>query len=334
MVVPAPDADPDRHQLKERNVAALHGNFTAAGARVLIVSGVVDPVGGPDLDVLGDPRIHVARLRTDPDELRARLRLRNGQLRPVRGSPDQDEGAVEFAAVLDQSGFADSVIDTTRLSIDQVAASALEHVDAWLKGDGQAGITPARTSEPSRAIGELLWVLGPTGVGKSTIGHRAYLDVVQSGVCGAFVDADQLGFCHSAASAPSLRAQNLAAVWSNYAEVDARLGVVVGGVSLAEDARRYERELPETTITWCQLCVDDAELTRRIRSRGEAGSWAQPGDPLRGRTEAELLEVADRAIATASLLHKTNVGVPITVDGLDVQSAADHLLRSAHWPQR
>jgi adenylylsulfate kinase-like enzyme len=333
MCSPPPESDPDRHRLKERNVAALRRNFAAAGARLLVVSGVVDPVRGPDVDTLGGPPVGVARLRTDPDELRARLQRRNNQLTPQRGSSVQDGGAVEVAEALDRSSFADWCIDTTTLSIDEVTASVLSSIGAWLETESQqANGWSLPNPEPAPVHGELLWVAGPTGVGKSTIGYHAYLDLVRSGGRVAFVDADQLGFCRTAASTPTLQAQNLAALWKNYSNVEARLAVVVGCVATRAEARRYEEALPNTTITWCQLRVDDAELTRRILSRREGGSWAQPGDPLRDRTEAELMAVADQAIATASLLAQNSIGLDVDVDGLDVPNAANHLLRFARWP--
>ncbi len=332
MCLPPPEADPDQYGLKEHNVAALRRNFAVAGARLLIVSGVVDPVRGPDVETLGGPRVWVGQLRTDADELRARLRRRNGHLRPPRGSAVQDDLAVEAAEVLGRSGFADWCIDTTSLSIDEVATSALRSIGAWLEAKSKQANGSWLPSSGPAPHGELLWVSGPTGVGKSTIGFRAYLDVTGSGVGVAFVDADQLGFCRTAASAPSLQAQNLAALWSNYSNVGARLAVVVGCVTTRAEARRYEQALPFTKITWCQLRVNDVELTRRILSRREGGSWAQPGDPLRDQPEAELLAVANKALTTASLLDQNSIGLRVDVDGLDVPNAADHLLRFARWP--
>jgi DNA polymerase III delta prime subunit len=38
---------PDRHELKAGNVAALRASLAAAGARLMIVSGVVDAARGP-----------------------------------------------------------------------------------------------------------------------------------------------------------------------------------------------------------------------------------------------------------------------------------------------
>ena len=121
-------------------------------------------------------------------------------------------------------------------------------------------------------------------------------------------------------------------MWSNFYEVGARLAVVVGRVFTRSEALLYEQALPTTRLSWCRLHVGDAELTRRILSRSEGGSWAQPGDPLRDRPQDELLAVADRAIAACHLLEQHNIGLRIDVDCLDVDDAAVTLLRLARWP--
>ena len=326
MCNPAATDDPDRHTLKARNVAALRANFAASGARTLIVSGVVDAERGPDVDTLGGPDIVVARLRADPDELRARLRRR-------RGSFAQHEAAVEEAEALDRSTFANWCIDTSGLSIDEAATSAMRDIGDWPPAGNQPSDSPSSDNGTgAHVVGEVLWLSGTTGVGKSTIGFRAYLDVLRSGGHAAYVDVDQIGFCSTAPSDHSLRARNLAALWSNFHDVGARLAVVVGRVFTRSEALLYEQALPRTRLSWCQLHVGDAELTRRILSRSEGGSWSQPGDPLRDRPQHELLAVADRAIAAGHLLDQHNIGLPIGVDCLDIEDAAVTLLRLARWP--
>jgi hypothetical protein len=43
-------------------------------------------------------------------------------------------------------------------------------------------------------------------------------------------------------------------------------------------------------------------------SRGEGGSWPQPGDPLRGQPAGCLASVADQAVAAAEALEHAEVG--------------------------
>ena len=59
---------------------------------------------------------------------------------------------------------------------------------------------------------------------------------------------------------------------------------------------------------------------------------AQPGDPLRDRPHEELLAIADRAIAAGRAFDQHNVGLPVDIDGLDVDEAATTLIRVARWP--
>jgi hypothetical protein len=108
---------------------------------------------------------------------------------------------------------------------------------------------------------------GPTGVGKSTIGFELYLGSLRAGLMAGYVDLGQLAFIDPGASDDPgwhrLKAHNLAAIWQTY-----------------HAARRDH--------TLCRLHTGRAELTRRIMSRGAGGSWARPGDPLRGQPDAYL----------------------------------------------
>jgi adenylylsulfate kinase-like enzyme len=333
MCFPPLGEDPERHMLKARNVAALRANFAAAGARTVVVSGVADVQQVPDVDKLGGPHIGVARLQADPDELRARLRRRNGRLLPQRGSLEEHDGTVEVATALDRSSFANWCINTTGLSIDAVATAVLTDIADWPPvARARTASVSVEGAERAQAGGEVLWIAGPTGVGKSTVGYRAYLDVLRTGRRAAFIDVDQLGFARDGRSDPSLRSRNLAAMWSNFIDVGARLAVVVGCVSTRAEARLYEQALPNTRVSWCQLRIGAAELTRRVLSRGHGGSWAEPGDPLLDQPEEELLTVADRAIAASSLLDQHGIGLPVDVDALDVEDAAAKLLTLARWP--
>jgi adenylylsulfate kinase-like enzyme len=317
--------DPDRHTLKARNVAALRANFTAAGARTLIVSGVVDAQRGPDIDTLGGTPV-VARLRADPDALRARLRRR-------RGSFAQHEAAVEEAQALDRSAFANRCIDTSGLSIDDAATRALRDIgDSPPAGKERSDSSSSDDGTGAHGGGEVLFLVGTTGVGKSTVGFRAYLEVLRSGGHAAYVDVDQIGFCSTAPSDHSLRARNLAALWTNFHDAGARLAVVVGRVFTRSEALLYEQALPRTRLSWFRLRAGDAELTRRILSRSDGGSWPEPGDPLRDRPPDELLAVADRAIAAGHLIDRHDVGLRIDIDCLDIEDAAVTLLRLARWP--
>jgi hypothetical protein len=178
----------------------------------------------------------------------------------------------------------------------------------------------------------MLWLCGPTGVGKSTVGFSAYLAVLRSGVPAAYVDVDQLGFCATKPTDHLLRARNVAALWANFLSVGAQALVVVGSIATRSEAMVYEQALPTATFTWCRLHANRGELARRILSRREGGSWPQPGDPLSGQPIKDLLEVTNRVVADAQILERQGPGLRIEVDDMAVEEAADAVLTRAAWP--
>jgi adenylylsulfate kinase-like enzyme len=66
----------------------------------------------------------------------------------------------------------------------------------------------------------VLWLCGPPGVGKSTVGWAIYSQLVQSGLQTAYVDIDQLGICYPAPAADPgryrMKARNLGGVVANF----------------------------------------------------------------------------------------------------------------------
>ena len=326
MCYPEHASDPARHELKARNVGALRANYAAVGARCLVVSGVVDGSRGPDADNVGGGEVMVCRLRVDPAELLARLGGRNG-------SSAQPDAAAREAALLDQSAFTEWCVDTTGLSVEEVADRVLAQIGDWPspapERDRDLWLTVQADSHPGP--GEVLWVCGPVGVGKSTIGFSVYLKVLRSGVPTAYADVDQVGFCGARSNDHRLRARNLAALWRNFHAVGAKALVVVGPVATVSDTLLYEESLPTVEFTWCRLHANEPELTRRIVSRREGGSWPQPGDPLRERPTEELLEVAKLAVADAQRLEGQGLGLRFDVEGLTVEGAAEGILIRTGW---
>ncbi len=73
---PEPPADPGRHRMQLENLAAVVDTYRSAGARCVIVSGVVDAEHGVDHDQLRDITLTLCRLRSDRIELTRRLAVR------------------------------------------------------------------------------------------------------------------------------------------------------------------------------------------------------------------------------------------------------------------
>jgi len=322
---PAPPSDPERHRLKARNLAALALNFAALalnfadrGASGVIVSGVVDARRGVEIDgALADGLI-TCRLTADPDRLLTRLAGRQGSFAVAAA-------ALQEAEALDRTSFADFSVDTSGRSVDQVVARILASVGSWPPA-GRSAAGPPRRRVSSAAAGELLWLWGPPGVGKSTIGFRLYLDLLERGVAAGYVDAAQVGFCSTAEDDHRPRADNLADVWHGFHEHGARALVVAGPIRDPSEVATYQRALPAANFTWVRLTAGEEALRARVMSRQDGGSWPEPGDRLKGRSASALLEESALAAAQASSLARVQFGQSLDTTGLSVQAAARQVL--------
>jgi hypothetical protein len=173
----------------------------------------------------------------------------------------------------------------------------------------------------------VLWITGPTGVGKSTIGFQLLVRYVNDGLKAGYIDLDQIGFVRPGSDGDPgrhrLKAANLAAMWRTYHAAGARHLIATGPTGSEAEIQAYVCALPAARVTVCRLHAGDAELTRRIMSRGEGGSWPQPGDPLRGQPDGYLRHVAGQAIASADALERAGVGsVRIDTDRRTVAESA------------
>ncbi|MBO0884469.1 MAG: adenylyl-sulfate kinase [Mycobacterium sp.] len=120
---PAPE-DPGNDRLMAANVAAMWPNYRAEGARCLIVSGCIDtPTLVPVYTGIPGTRLTLCRLRADREVLRSRF-LRRGRY------PDLIEAVLQEADALDHSDFVPVCIDTTALTVSDVA-DAITRLTRW-----------------------------------------------------------------------------------------------------------------------------------------------------------------------------------------------------------
>jgi adenylylsulfate kinase-like enzyme len=134
----------------------------------------------------------------------------------------------------------------------------------------------------------LLWLYGPSGVGKSTAGWEVHAQLSRDGIRTAFVDGDQISlmFPASAGGTHRLRARNLAAMVTNFQQAGAQCLVLSGFVHTREEVRLYD--LVDAEVTLCRLRVGPAELERRFLIRG----W-RPELVREAVAEAQELECGD-----------------------------------------
>ena len=335
MCYPETPADPGRHWLKLRNLGAVVANYRAAGARCVIVSGIVDPPHRLHADLIPGAVLTVGRLRVDRDELKQRFL--------GRGEPaDVVEEVLAEAEAMDATDFADLCVDTSGLPVPEVTRLVRERLAGW-----PTLIDPARPAEAAAdeavgatADGSVLLLCGPTGVGKSTVGFQVYVRTVRAGLTAAYIDLDQLGFLRPApADDPGnhrVKARNLASMSQVFGDLGAQCLIAVGPIENDAVAKSYAAALPQASVTLGRLHADADELTRRIMLRGQSGgSWPQPGDPLAGQPTARLLQVAASAAADAEALDRALSQTPrIDTTTLTVEESADAIAARTSWPAR
>ena len=357
MCYPAPSADPGRERLKAQNLSAMLANYRAAGARCMIVNGVVDPVCGVYREVFSEAALTVCRLRADRDELTRRF---TGRHSPSDDLQDALTDTLAEADAMDASNFADAVVETSGVPAAQVAALVRGSCTHWpgfaagvTTSDRDAVGPDTRSAGHSRLGadapgGHILLISGPAGVGKSTIGFALYLRYLRAGLTAGYVDLRQIGFVSPGRPGDrcqhQLKASNLAAMWRSYHAAGARHLVATGRVESDAVLSAYREALPEATITLCQLRAGRAELTRRVMSRRDGGSWPEPGDQLRGQPAEFLAGVADRAAAECDALDRSGPStisssaaqisiLRIDTDGRSVAEAAGLIAAATGFPR-
>lgn len=348
MCYPAPPGDPGRERIKAQNVGAMITNYRAAGAQCLVANGVVDPRLGLPADLLPQAAVTACRLRADGDEVERRYLGRHGRGPDLAADLQLIRDEV---AAMDDSAFADVCVDTSGVPASEVAALVRAACARWPgfsgalpRPAGPAGpARPAGPDEPDEPPGErdyldpagtVLLITGPTGVGKSTIGFKYYVDCVSAGLTAGYVDLDQIGFLRPHAPGDRmghrLKARNLAAIWRTYRAAGATHLVATGPIENDAALRHYAAQLPGAAITVCRLTAGPEELTRRVMSRGAGGSWPQPGDPLRGQPAGVLRAVARQAARQAAAFRRCGpAGVTVDTDGRTPAEAASMIARLA-----
>ena len=93
MCSPEADNDSGRYGLKARAATALVRRLTQAGARSVVISGVLDESSFRDLlEELGAFGVAFCRLRVEPEELRRRLESRYGPEEVNRALTEAEHG--------------------------------------------------------------------------------------------------------------------------------------------------------------------------------------------------------------------------------------------------
>jgi hypothetical protein len=326
---PEPAADPGRHRLKARTLDAVVANFRDAGARCVVVPGVVDPVRGVETDLVPHAALTTCRLRAEPADLGRRL--------AARGNPHDDFAEeIAYGAALDRAFATDPCVDTTGRSVAEVVERVRARTGWPALAAPEAKPGPTR-QVPDPTAGQILWLCGPAAIGKSTVGWQVYQQVRRSGVNAAFVDLDQIGFHRPVpAGDPGnhrLKAANLAALWRTFRASGAECLIAVGPLDRPELVAAYTAALPAATITLCRLHASRRVLADRValRGRGRTPTWGLAGDELIGQPPARLRRIADRAALILDALD--GVGdLRVDTDDRPADEIATEILGRTGWP--
>lgn len=166
----------------------------------------------------------------------------------------------------------------------------------------------------------VLWLNGPEGIGKSTVGFVIFRQLVDAGTKTAYVDLDQLAHCYPAPEDDPgnyrVRAANLSGVLATYRDVGARCMVISGIGETNEIVKAHTDLLPDAHVTTVRLRATADELRLRFVGRG----W--------------YAERVDGIVRVADDMDRDNVGdVSVDTDGLTPIEIAGVVRASAGgWP--
>jgi broad-specificity NMP kinase len=271
MLYPADD-DPVRHRLKTDALAALVPGYASAGARVLVVSGVVDPKHGPFAG-MADVNLTLCLLSPDPEVVRQRILDRGW------GETTAEDAVAEVGA-LRHATFVDRVVETTGLSVAETANRLRASVSI---GEPSADGSVPDVSSPA-ALGVVV-VTGPRAAGSSTVGFGLASARWRADLPTGFVDLQQLAFLtygdSPAVTNAALGIRQLAVMHTFMAAHGARLLVVSGHLTLADRAA-IRRALRSSTVTVVRLRANRATFEAHVRDRVAGNAARLAGDDLLG----------------------------------------------------
>ncbi len=332
---PEPLSDPGRHRLQARTLDAMLPCFAAAGADAVVVSGLAHRDRGADAALLPHAALTAIRLRTERPALRRRLEGRG------RTGEDVDDG-LRYADDLDR--LPGDALDTTDLYISETIRRVQSWSAAWADSQDDPAVhtvdrQPGARLPDASGPGRLLWLCGPTAVGKSTIGWQVYEQAARAGLHTAFVDLQQIGFLRPPEPADphghKLRAGNLAVLWRNVRAAGARQLVIVGSLESPDALSTYLDALPTGTLTVCRLRAQPDQLRERIALRGRGQGPPIAGDELTGQPPAVLARAVDEATREAERLERAAPGdFFLDTDHRPPPELAEEILRRAGWLPR
>ena len=295
MLQPPQDADPQGHRFKVDNLAGMVRSYRAAGAQVLVISGVIDPEHGHDFaEAAPDADITFCHLTVDEPTLREGL--------GARGCPSEaaDEAMIMMGGLADAL-FVTNVIDTTGRDVAGLARDAAALVTA-------ASSTPGTQELPECSVGAVTIIIGPRAVGKSSVSWGMAMRRWVSGETTVYVDLDQVGFLRPAPSDASLQAANLGVIWRNALSRGANRLIANGMVATNEDLAILRHAVRPAPVQALRLAANPDTLWERIRARSAGGPARLINDDLENATPDVQRQVHRVAVGQSAGYEASDLG--------------------------
>ena len=267
-------------------LAAIEPAFAEAGARVLILSGMVNDAAHLARLAPGAPRVFVVHLTAADEILVSRIERRNWNV-------ELADESLSYARAFDAT-WTDLTIDTSDASPSHVAEQLVEPVLRLIE-------EPDSSRPPGHDIrlpdANVTVITGAGGVGLSTAGFLLFLHHAFKGDRVGYIDSHQVGFFGIDPRAPEaapLRAANTAAL----ASVMLSKGVehiVLTGDPLT--ARELTGMTTSRSVFWLDASAEAIETRLRARAAGES---PLVGDHRRGLSDLAIHEALAQAVAEST----------------------------------
>jgi hypothetical protein len=149
----------------------------------------------------------------------------------------------------------------------------------------------------------VVWLSGPSGVGKSSVGFELFDQLSRDGAAAAYVDLDQVGLCYPPPADDPInhrvKARGLGAVWPGYRAAGVQCLFISGLVDDAEGVRGYADQIPGAALTVIRLRVDPAGLRERFARRGWLVHLTE--ESVQNAAALDRTDFADLVVDTAGL---------------------------------
>jgi RimJ/RimL family protein N-acetyltransferase/broad-specificity NMP kinase len=320
MLYPEAPDDPERFTLKAEALTALVPNYSAAGAEVLVVSGIVDANSAAAVAAShAGGTIRFCLLTVSDATLRARILDRGWDLEVA------DEAAAE-AAALRGAAFVDAVVDTTRLDVAAVVARVRPLVALQSATSDSVSVAESDGAAPPDSCEGVL-VYGPRAAGSSTVSFNLAQTRWRDGTPTGFVDLQQLCFLCApqgpARTSISLGVTNVAAMQRVFLSRGASSLIVSAHLGSPAERDLVCRSAAASRALVIRLRADRDTLAVHLRERSHGSVAGLAGDDLVGASPADLTRVLDTALVEQEELDAAAAGeLVVDVSGRTVDEVA------------